>query len=771
MNVSQAARGRLKPLAALLAAAFAIPLTASAHNLDTRATAITFDKNYVQIMTQRAGLNQSVVQVGDEFWLLLKTTPGPGTTTGVGGYQTFYVPTGMQVTGAAYVQPSSTDPLGRGFVEIPMKGQSPIAIGAGSIGPKLATGLTGYTYPAANILGVNEAPVTSTGLARGTIAGVYADTGIFYSTSSSTVFNSYGAAPTGGTAPMINNSGDSVGEWFAAALPGSGILGVMNLWDSYQLRAFGRKDVAAIIDPLDERGNAPWGMASAVAGPQSGYAWSFDGNYYDTHSSDSNRIRNSITVGPWNRIKYPGSQISKDQAGLLSTVLGYAGVDGSSIGYDFSSSGGLPTTTTAVRFAIGQLELGRSEYSAVRVKINTVPSDPNYKMYADAFGGDAGGSSNGKDHIWRYFDPTVVSLTPATLLQKVAADPVIPLNATTSFQVTFANLAGATLSNVVLTDTLPAGLTYVGASPTPNTVSGSVLTWNVGTMLANSVKNITLYVKGTATGLQLNTVTAANNGTLLAQAYDTIDVGAYALLRETKTVTPSSVSAGQNVTYTITVNNDGSGPNGTPLTVTDYLPAGFTYSSFQSATVNGAALTPTITATNPNQPVFTFGQAIQANNTLVLKFIATVGASVPAGVYYNGVALGFESKVISPHPEAPVTVGAGGGQIGDTVYTDTNGNGSQDAGEPGISGVTVSLYNDANGSGIYDAGETLVGTKVTDANGNYLFSGLAAGNYIVKINTPPSGTNTGNPPGGTGNPVNEVLRADLTPYEISELTS
>jgi hypothetical protein len=56
-------------------------------------------------------------------------------------------------------------------------------------------------------------------------------------------------------------------------------------------------------------------------------------------------------------------------------------------------------------------------------------------------------------------------------------------------------------------------------------------------------------------------------------------------------------------------------------------------------------------------------------------------------------------------------------EIGNRVWRDTNGNGVQDPGEPGIGGVTVRLYQ----------GATLVGTAVTDANGEYYFvAGTAA---------------------------------------------
>ncbi|OQX07623.1 MAG: hypothetical protein BWK80_49265, partial [Desulfobacteraceae bacterium IS3] len=62
--------------------------------------------------------------------------------------------------------------------------------------------------------------------------------------------------------------------------------------------------------------------------------------------------------------------------------------------------------------------------------------------------------------------------------------------------------------------------------------------------------------------------------------------------------------------------------------------------------------------------------------------------------------------------------------IGDRVWYDMNQNGIQDSGEPGIPGVTVRLFN--------PAGEILA-TAETDSAGNYIFSGLGAGDYIVQV--------------------------------------
>lgn len=74
------------------------------------------------------------------------------------------------------------------------------------------------------------------------------------------------------------------------------------------------------------------------------------------------------------------------------------------------------------------------------------------------------------------------------------------------------------------------------------------------------------------------------------------------------------------------------------------------------------------------------------------------------------------------------------GQIGDTIFNDTNGNGVQDSGEGGIQDVKVSITNSLT---------NVTQTTTTDANGNYLFNNLAAGNYTVTVTTGPGSTLAG----------------------------
>src|SRR5262249_49946870 len=74
-------------------------------------------------------------------------------------------------------------------------------------------------------------------------------------------------------------------------------------------------------------------------------------------------------------------------------------------------------------------------------------------------------------------------------------------------------------------------------------------------------------------------------------------------------------------------------------------------------------------------------------------------------------------------------------EIGNRVWNDRNGDGIQEAGEPGIAGVTVDLY-DPNGN--------LLATAVTDANGNYYFSnnaGTSTGSVIFNVSGLKTNTN------------------------------
>jgi protocatechuate 3,4-dioxygenase beta subunit len=110
--------------------------------------------------------------------------------------------------------------------------------------------------------------------------------------------------------------------------------------------------------------------------------------------------------------------------------------------------------------------------------------------------------------------------------------------------------------------------------------------------------------------------------------------------------------------------------------------------------------------------------------------------------------------------ETNLTVDAGlatlaGVSIGNFVWRDNNGNGIQDAGEPGVAGVTATVSRVGGGPVVDPSGNPVTNTAVTDANGGYQFTNLAPGQYTVTFSTLPSGftPTITNAPGST--PAND----------------
>jgi hypothetical protein len=73
--------------------------------------------------------------------------------------------------------------------------------------------------------------------------------------------------------------------------------------------------------------------------------------------------------------------------------------------------------------------------------------------------------------------------------------------------------------------------------------------------------------------------------------------------------------------------------------------------------------------------------------------------------------------------------------LGGTVYNDKNFNSQFDAGDTGISGVALTLFDDSNHDNVFDAGDTQIATTTTSAGGTYSFTGLAPGDYIVRVDS------------------------------------
>ena len=99
---------------------------------------------------------------------------------------------------------------------------------------------------------------------------------------------------------------------------------------------------------------------------------------------------------------------------------------------------------------------------------------------------------------------------------------------------------------------------------------------------------------------------------------------------------------------------------------------------------------------------------------------------------YGGDDEYFKIDVVQVNASCTTTPPAPTYSVGDRIWKDTDGDGIQDSGEPGISGVTVQLLNSSG---------TVIATDVTDSDGIYGFTNFPAGTYSAKVvsSTLPSG--------------------------------
>jgi uncharacterized repeat protein (TIGR01451 family) len=193
---------------------------------------------------------------------------------------------------------------------------------------------------------------------------------------------------------------------------------------------------------------------------------------------------------------------------------------------------------------------------------------------------------------------TTVATSADVQVTKVdTPDPVTAGNNLT-YTIGLSNVGPSDAVGVMVSDTIPANTTFVSLTTPADFVcttpavggTGAINCSKPSNLVATGSMNFTLVVKvnaGTANGTVITntasiaaTTTDPNGGNNSATATTTVGAGS-ADVSVTKTDTPDPVIAGNNVTYTITVNNAGPS-NATTAALADTLPAGTTFVSLSS---------------------------------------------------------------------------------------------------------------------------------------------------------------------------------------------
>ncbi len=168
---------------------------------------------------------------------------------------------------------------------------------------------------------------------------------------------------------------------------------------------------------------------------------------------------------------------------------------------------------------------------------------------------------------------TTKTWTGADLAVKKSGPAVAGLGATLNYRINVSNPGDLPAKDVVATDSVPDGLTYLGSNPAA-TVVGRQLQWRLGELGARQTQTIDVSFRAEKPGSIASCCEVVAEGGLKVSdcATTTIAVAAPTSLNIDITG-PAEASIGSEVTYEIAIRNQGPTP-ATGLTIIDRLDAG-----------------------------------------------------------------------------------------------------------------------------------------------------------------------------------------------------
>jgi uncharacterized repeat protein (TIGR01451 family) len=221
-----------------------------------------------------------------------------------------------------------------------------------------------------------------------------------------------------------------------------------------------------------------------------------------------------------------------------------------------------------------------------------------------------------------------------------AVDPVEP-GSNITYTIDVDNLGPYAAETLVITDVLPAGMTYVSATGENSSCSfnagTSTVTCTLSSLASCADEVITLVVNapaGTPSGTILTHTAAVTSATAdpdTTNNSETESTTVLVLSPElvlTKTAAPEPVVAGQNLTYTIDVDNT-SVAAASAVVVSDTIPAGTTFVSATGENSSCAFSSGTVTCTLASLP---------GGTDEIITVVVTVNASVASGTILTNTA-------------------------------------------------------------------------------------------------------------------------------------
>lgn len=103
-------------------------------------------------------------------------------------------------------------------------------------------------------------------------------------------------------------------------------------------------------------------------------------------------------------------------------------------------------------------------------------------------------------------DPTAVTSQADLRVTKSASSATVAVGSSVTFTITARNLGPSDATGVQVTDQLPAGLTFVSATPSQGTYTSATGVWNIGAITSGASTTLSLVATVTTAGAVTNTV-------------------------------------------------------------------------------------------------------------------------------------------------------------------------------------------------------------------------------------------------------------------------
>jgi len=366
--------------------------------------------------------------------------------------------------------------------------------------------------------------------------------------------------------------------------------------------------------------------------------------------------------------------------------------------------------------------------------------------------------------------PVVVSPKADLAIVKSASPTAAIPGDNVTYTLVVTNNGPSTATGVSISDPLPSGVTFVSADSGCTFASGTI-TCTIGTLAksATATKHFVVKVADATTGTVHNVATVSGTTPDPNPANDSDDadvtVTPSADVALAKSASPTAVSAGDNVTYTLVATNNGPS-TATGVSISDPLPAGVTFVSADSGcALAGGTVTCTIgTLAKDASATKHFVVKIADATTGTVHNVGTVSSITPDTNPTNNTA----SADVTVAPKVDValvktaspTTATPGDNVTYTLVATNNGPSTANAvsiGDPLPSGVTFVSA---------DSGCAFASGTVTCAIGTLAKDASATKHFVVKIANATTGTvhnvGTVSTTSPDSNPANDSDDADVT---------